>query len=492
MALIDEILKLPTVMERVGKLKMGRGWRCIPDTSENIKNWLIEGHEIFDKKKYPDNKVVIKKGKKIVDSRTGKTITTDDKTETQYANRIALPIEQDIVNIQVGFGVGLEPTLDCQTKNDAENAVLSALKQTMKKNRCKFANKKEMRSWLSEQEVAEYWYVVPDTDNFWSKIDDSSYNILKPKYRLKSAVWSPFRGDKLYPFFEGEDMTGFLREYTKIDDNQMRLTCYMLITKDRVYLWNQDTSVQGGFLESSFAHGFSKLPVLYTYRPKTYCHNIKSMRERLEKTLSSYGDCLDRNFFPYLLLHGEVENVSGKLRNHTIQMNGEGASATYLTWDQVPDTVKFEVETYLNQIYSMTSTPRISFENLKGLTAASGVAFKFYFMGADMQESNNEEDFGEFLQRRINFLISALGTINASLYLPSQTLDVETAMQPYQIDNISDKVTTAVSAYNGGIWSRKHSMIFAGQIEHLDEELKEIEEDEAQKAENNKKTQNNK
>lgn len=489
MPLIDDIMKMPTIAERVENMKMGRGWRTEPNTIENMDNWFVERHSIKDKKKHPDKTIVVEKGKKVTDPKTGQAYTTDDKTDTQESNRIALPIEQDIVNIQVGFGVGIEPMLKCEPNDDKEKALLSALNYTMKKNRCKFNNKKEMRAWLAEQEVAEYWYASPDTDNFWSKIIKriaSAFGISKPKSKLKCAIWSPFRGDKLYPFFEGDDMTGFLREYkVRKAGTTEYITNYMVITKEKVYQWYYDPTAQGGYKETVFKHGFAKIPVLYMYRHAPYCMVIKDGRERLEKTLSSYADCIDYHFFPYLILTGDVKGVGGKLRSHVIEMHGNGASASYLTWDQVPDTIKFEVETYLELCYSLTNTPRISFENLKGTTAASGVAFKFYFMGAHMQESNNEEDFGEFLQRRINFLISALGEINSSLREPSSTIDVETDMVPYMIDNISDKVTTAVSAYQGGIWSRKHSMMFVGQMEHIDEELKEIEDDESAKAEQN-------
>lgn len=488
---IDEILALPNIMDRVTQLKRGRGWRKEPCTIENMQNWFIEGHEINDKEKYPDKTIVVKAGKKVTDPRTGKIYTTDDETETQPANHLAVPIEQEIINRHVGFGVGLEPTLNFDASDVSENALVNALKYTMKKNRCKFNNKKEMRAWLAEQEVAEYWYAAPDTDDFWAKADKTEgYKLSRPAYRLKCAIWSPFRGDKLYPFFEGEDMTGFLREYQKplTGLSTSTITCYILITDDKVYMWDADAS-SAGYKETVFNHGFPKMPIIYTYRPFAYCHNIKPERVRLEKTLSSYADCIDYNFFPYLLLTGEVSGTSGRLKNHVINLHGQGASATYLTWDQAPDVVKFEVETCLNNIYSMTSTPRISFDNLKGMNATSGVAFKFFFMDAHMQESNNEEDFGEFLQRRINFLVSALGAMNSSLYLPSKTLDVETSMIPYMIDNISDKVKTALEA-NGGkaIWSRKHSMMFVGQIDHIDEEVKEIEEEDALDAKNDIKT----
>ena len=46
------------------------------------------------------------------------------------------------------------------------------------------------------------------------------------------------------------------------------------------------------------------------------------------------------------------------------------------------------------------------------------------------------------------------------------------------IDNLSDKVTTAVAAVGGGIWSRREGIMFAGNADRIDEELKEIEEEE--------------
>lgn len=47
------------------------------------------------------------------------------------------------------------------------------------------------------------------------------------------------------------------------------------------------------------------------------------------------------------------------------------------------------------------------------------------------------------------------------------------------IDNIDDKVQTAVSAVSGEIWSRREGIMFAGNADRIDEELKEIEEERA-------------
>lgn len=176
--------------------------------------------------------------------------------------------------------------------------------------------------------------------------------------------------------------------------------------------------------------------------------------------------------------------MSGEFRNRVVQLTGDKADAAYLTWNQTSDPVKVELENHFNQAYALTNTPRISFENLKGSgNALSGVSFRYVFMGAHMSVSNHAEVIGDFMQRRVNFLVSALGSINTNFEKASETIDVDVEIQPYMIDNIDDKVTTAVSAVSGGIWSRREGIMFAGNLDRIDEELKEIEEEMNQKKE---------
>ena len=49
------------------------------------------------------------------------------------------------------------------------------------------------------------------------------------------------------------------------------------------------------------------------------------------------------------------------------------------------------------------------------------------------------------------------------------------------IDDLNDKVNTAVTAKNGGIWSTREGIMFAGNADRLDEELNEIKEEQAEK-----------
>ncbi|WP_071146692.1 phage portal protein [Bacteroides ihuae] len=479
---LQEILALEDIDQKIQYLKKGRKTE-LPDRRKLWEDWNPDLHEIMtDKKKYPDRKVLKEEAKKIFDEKAGKTYEVEAKYETEEVNRITIPLEQDIVNIQTAFTVGTEPSMDCAPSDDNEKGLLAALKSVLQKNKIKYQNKRVVRSWLSEQEVAEYWYVTDDDSfwtKFWAKVKTAFGGKAKPTKKLRSVLWSPFRGDKLYPFFDDYgDLVAISREFKKKDLDDTEISVFMTVTKDSVYQWelNKTWSTPEG---KSFKHGFPKLPVLYAYRPETYCHKVKTFRVRLEKLLSSYADCIDYHFFPILQLVGDVEGFTGKKKDRIVKLMGEGAGASYLTWDQVPTTIELELKTLFEKAYSMTNTPQISFESLKGSgNALSGVAFDYVFLSTHLQVENHAEVIGDFMQRRVNFLVSALGTINPYEFdKASQTIDIDVDIVPYRLDNVDDKVSTAVKAVEGGVWSQKRGVMFAGITDQIEEEIAQIKEE---------------
>lgn len=478
---IEEILALESIDDKIQYLKKGRKTN-LPDRDKLYNDWNPNNHEIIkDEEKYPKIKIQTEPEKTVYDDKTGKSCTEPAKTQTVDPNRIAIPLEQDIVNIQTAFTVGTEPKLNC-TPEESEKGLFEALKVILRKNKVKYQNRRIVRSLLSEQECAEYWYVSKD-DGFWAKLMSkvaTAFGKVNPQYKLRSVLWSPFRGDKLYPFFNEEnDLVGFSREYVKKDIDGNEISCFMTTTSKKVYEWEFTSE----WSQKEYAHGFDKLPVLYCYRSEAYCEKIKTIRVRIEKLLSNYADCIDYHFFPILKLFGDVGNLSGNFKNRVVQLSGNGADAQYLTWNQASETVKLELENLFEKAYSMTNTPRIMPEALHQLGSSfSGVSFRYMFMGAHLSVENHAEDMGEFFQRRINFLIHAIGKVNTALEKASETIDVEVEVQPYMIDSISDNVATAVSAVNGGVWSRKEGIMFCGNVDRVDEVYKEIMEEKEEQA----------
>lgn len=481
MRTLAEVLALQDTSQKIYYLKKARK-TDLPDAMKLYNDWNPNKHEIItDEEKYPKIKVTLKPEQKYTDPTTGKEHVEPEQKKLVDPNRIALPIEQDIVNIQTAFTVGTDPILDCKP-DSSEESLLASLNQVFKRNKIRYQNKQAVRSWLAEQEVAEYWYVVPD-DGFWAKLKRKiagMFGNTKPEYRLKSVLWSPFRGDKLYPYFDDNgNLVALSREYKKRDLDDNEIDCFMCITADTVYQWENTN----GWVETgTFRHGFKKLPIIYMYRPHAYCEKVKTLRIRLEKLLSSYADCIDYHFFPILMLYGDVEQLSGELKNRIVQLTGTGANAQYLTWNQVPETVKFEVETLLSQIYGLTNTPRISFDSLKGTgNAVAGVTFDYVFMSTHLNVENLNETVGVFMQRRVNFLVSALGSINTSLESASETIDVDVKMQPYRLENIADKIDTAIKAKDGQVWSHERAIMFVGNIDSVKDEIDKIKQEQQEK-----------
>lgn len=124
---IEEILALTDKAQRIEYLKKGRRTE-IPDVVRLYNDWNPNKHEIItDIEKYPKIRVVVEKGKEVKSDTTGRMTRTDDKVEYKDPNRIALPLEQDIVNIQTAFTVGTEPSIDCDTDDEGEKSLLSLL-----------------------------------------------------------------------------------------------------------------------------------------------------------------------------------------------------------------------------------------------------------------------------------------------------------------------------------------------------------------------------
>lgn len=75
-----------------------------------------------------------------------------------------------------------------------------------------------------------------------------------------------------------------------------------------------------------------------------------------------------------------------------------------------------------------------------------------------------------------------MGAINPSEFSKaSKTIDIDTDIVPYTLNNIDDKVSVAVKAVSGGVWSQRHGVMFAGNQDRIEEELAEIKEEQEEK-----------
>ena len=106
-------------------------------------------------------------------------------------------------------------------------------------------------------------------------------------------------------------------------------------------------------------------------------------------------------------------------------------------------------------------------------------------MGTDLAIDNHAEVIGEHIQRRYNFLVSAVGSLNAEFMQASQTIDIETEIQPFTIDDIAEKIKNATDACGRPIASLKTGVMMAGLVDDIDDEIREIQEEQTDKSTSN-------
>ena len=125
--------------------------------------------------------------------------------------------------------------------------------------------------------------------------------------------------------------------------------------------------------------------------------------------------------------------------------------------------MKLEIETLLKMIWTITQTPDISFDSVKGLGAISGIALKLLFMDAHLKVQDKREIFDDYLQRRVNVILAYIGLMNNSLEDACETIAIEPEIVPYMLTSEIDDLNYWLTANgNKPVISQEESVEKAG------------------------------
>lgn len=427
-----------------------------PETGKFEKQLDPLQHDVYDKIKRPDKKVKVDPAEASTDENVTNVTSSDGTAPTrpEPVARVALAIQKLIVKRAVSFIFGNAVTLDCTPETDNEKAVLQALKRIMYDVKEKSLNRKVARNLFSSTEVAEYWYPVQS--------DNMTYGF-KSKFKLRCAVFSPLNGDALYPYFdETGDMTAFSREFKLTNSLKKTETFFETYTAELHYQWKQGSNgfeVVEGYPKENV---IGKIPVVFGNQELVEWADVQNLIDRLEKLLSNFADTNDYHASPKIFVKGELTGFSKKGEAGAILQGDENSSAEYLSWANAPESVKLEIETLLKMIYTITQTPDISFDAVKGLNV-SGIALKLLFMDAHLKVADHQEVFDEYLQRRLNIVKAFIGKFNTTLANDADNLMVEPIITPYMIVDEAAEMKIWIDA-NGAnpIMSQKAAFQKAG------------------------------
>lgn len=431
-----DIITGKTPADQVSALKTRR--YCAPEPKvKDLKNQFDpSGHKIYDIT-YRPNKPIYKEIE-VGQGLNKKKVKIIDRWEE--VNRIALPIQRLIVDRAVSFLFANPVVVGCKVANPDEKKVLEAVKRILFDNKIDAFNRKLAREVFTYTEAAEYWYPVEEEEN-------GGYGFSSNK-RIRVAIFSPGKGDKLYPLFdEHGDMIAFSREYKVVDENKKDNIFFETYTDSMILTYKQIEN--GWVLIDSKAHTLGKIPIVYISQPLAEWADVQPLIERLEKLLSNFAETNDYHASPKIFVNGTIKGFSKKGEAGGILEAEKDAKAQYLSWDHAPESVKLEIETLLRLIYSMTQTPDISFESVKGLGDVSGIALKLLFMDAHLKGYNKIETFGSAIQRRINILKAYVSTMNIGLKQAARAAVIEPTFSLFMIENDKEKVEMMYTA-NGG------------------------------------------
>lgn len=432
---------------------------------DSFKNQLDPlKHDVFDPIKRPDKWVKVDpddpnaNGENSIhqDAETGminvtSSTSSGETMRREKVARVAIAIQKLIVKRAVSFLFGNPVELDAKVENDIQKAILKAIERVMFDVKDKSHNRRIARTLFTSTEVAELWFPVERKSKIYG---------FDSKFKLRTAILSPLNGDKLYPYFDDTgDMIAFSREFTVID-GENKIEYFETYTDDYMYSWIKG---EKGY---EYSEGYpkkntlGKIPIVYASQPHVEWADVQNIIDRLEKLLSNFADTNDYHASPKIFVKGDIVGFSKKGETGAILQGSENSSASYLSWENAPESVKLEISTLLNLIYTLTQTPDISFESVKGIGTISGVALKLLFMDAHLKVMDHMEVFDDFLQRRLNVVKAFIGKFNTKLESEAENIIIEPIVTPYMVIDEAAELKIWSDA-NGGsaIMSQKASFL---------------------------------
>jgi len=385
--------------------------------------------------------------------------------------KLVIRYQQKIVNMAVSFLFGDPAKLTLDNKEDKYQETFTLIDDVWNKNKLDYFNKKLARRLFVETKVAELWYVI---------IDDNNVK------HIKVALLCDKNGDKIYPHFnENGDMDAFTRRYKLEDIDGKKYDHVDIYTANQNIFLTKKGETWDVEKKQNY---FGKIPVIYYEQAEPEWASVQSEIDRIEMLISKSADTNDYFGSPTLKIKGKITNAPekgevGKLLQFKGEQNAEGkidyGDAEYLTWTHAPEAVKLEYETLKDIIYSLTSTPDLSFNNIQGLTKTSGEALRFMFMDSILKAKDKEEIFGEALTRRINLLKAILSVTNVKSKQALEEMNISIKFGDVLPKSVTELVK-ALSTARGGdsIMSRDSAVRGNPLVEDSEEDIARLEEEE--------------
>ncbi len=441
--------------------------------NEEIESYREEYHE--NKRDKRETQI----GKTQVD----KSVGSGQLKKRVPAVRIPIPFQQKISTTATAFEIGEPITLKASTKNK----LVDEITRLWRSNRVDSLLQKLILLKKTETQSALLFYIKDIKPQNWL---NKMFGVNEKK-DIKCKILESKNG-KMTPTFDAfGDMKYFTWEFTVIGQNKKEEKNVFVYDEEFLYHFKQ---VDGDFiLEPKKPHGFKKIPIVYFEQEAPEWKPVQEMIDRIETTLSKLSASNDYSGHPILLLYGDVSGApdkdeDGKAFRIDMKKDEDGkwvhGDVKFATYDQAPESIKLELEYLEKYIYSLSSTPDISFDSLSGIGAISGIAIRLMFLDAVIKAKMNEGENRTSIERIINLFMAGTITTTATK-LSSESRETYFTVQFNSIipNDLKETVETLSRAVESGILSVKAAVQSLDMTEDLEDELEELLKDRDNKAE---------
>lgn len=432
-------------------------------------------HKIMDETHRPNKKVKADlEAGEVADAGTITVTKGNRKTSVavrfEKVSRVALSYQSLIVGRAVAFIFGIPVMYNCETEDETEKNIFNAVKKILHHNKEKYFNREIARELFSFTEVAELWFPIE------SKEKNSIYGF-ETSFKLKCIALKPSEKNKLYPYFDNTgNMLAFSRAYSlKEDDKDVEY--FETYTDTKIYKFRKGES--GWETLENTNNAIGKIPIIYARQPEVEWYRAQNIIESDEELRSNFSDTNKYHSSPTILAKGKVEGFGKKGEAGKLIQMDVNADAKYLEWSNASESVKTEHSMNREDIFALTQTPDISFNNVKSLGNLGVAAQKMLFMDAHLKVMDKEEILGEYLQRRINLILAFLATMNTQFKGKVDNMIITPEITPYIMGDQKETVTNVTSAVSAGIMSRQTGIEQLGIVNDAEAELKRMQEEEA-------------
>lgn len=325
----------------------------------------------------------------------GETKVIPEKLKVQY--------QKKIVNTAVSFLFGDAPSINA---NDSDKQSAIDILKVIKDNR--------ITSKL--QDFAES--VMSTTIGVFIFNKDEAGDV-------KCRFYNEDRGN-YYPQYDVYgDLMAFYWEFKIGEEKHI-----WIFTNEVIYKY-----VDGKYSDYT-THDFGIIPVVFVEQDKPEWWDVKELIDRIEMIMSKLSGSNNRFAFPILKLLGGIEKDENGKDVNLIDISKDGnalllghalkegniiqSNAEFLKRDTGVDSIKLEFEYLKEFIFSVSQTPDLSFNNVKGIGAVSGRAMVLMLQDAINKAKRKSGAYQTAIERIISVIKNGLGIKDDEL-----TFDIE-------------------------------------------------------------------